>query len=188
MKLCKTLRKSQSGYRADCPEEATEEAEPSAAATASATPAAQGVEEPGAAATASATEEAAMDSAATEEAATVEEAGAAEEAAMDSAPLGSASATPAAVEGATTKAASAASAMPQARELIYVSTTSRAPPPDPKLKGFRAWEGEICPPDTLWRERGSEMGFRQFARLLANSDGTDMGPIWDRVPGIKPTL
>ena len=24
----------------------------------------------------------------------------------------------------------------------------------------------------LWREGGSEMGFRQFARLLANSDGT----------------
>ena len=38
-------------------------------------------------------------------------------------------------------AASAAPLGPEARELIYVSTTS--PPPDPKLKGFRAWECEI---------------------------------------------
>ena len=107
---------------------------------------------------------------------------------LDSAPLGSASATPAAVEGATTKSASAASAMPKARELIYVSPPSRPPPLTPNSRVLGRGRARSAPPIPLWRERGSEMGFRQSARLLANSDGTDMGPIWDRIPGIKPTL
>ena len=35
---------------------------------------------------------------------------------------------------------------------------------------------DLAPTIPLWREGGSEMGFRQFARLLANSDGTYVGP------------
>ena len=147
MKLCKTLRKSQSGYRADCPEEPRaaeeEEEEPSAAATASATPAVK------------------------------EELSAAEEAALSSAPLGP---TPEQGGGSTEE---------DARELIYVSTTSR-PPPDPKLKGFRAWEGEIYPHDTPLAGRGFRDGFPPI-RPPSSEFGWDLR-MWDRAPGMTPTL
>ena len=64
-------------------------------------------------------------------------ASAADEAAANAAPLGAAASV--------AEDLGAASAADEARELIYVRTypPPPAPPPDPKLKGFRAWECEI---------------------------------------------
>ena len=107
-------------------------------------------------------------------------ASAADEAAANAAPLGAAASV--------AEDLGAASAADEARELIYVRTypPPPAPPPNPKLKGFRAWEGEIYPHDTPLAGRGFRDGFPPI-RPPSSEFGWDLR-MWDRASGMTPTL